>query len=223
MVGKDYTIGILMIENYFKKEFYSYTIYMGKTKCERKIDKLMKQTDFFINHYNETIDEGLKKMIKCIARNFENFLGRKKSVYYDCFDMMLFKIESQNKLIKRKRKLIFSYNSLAEREFIIELIYLNAEVLRRELENSLTDRRYRYPRCPHFEREVKHALYVKACCYSKETEKDHLLILICDECEDYLNFSSEIYRFMWLDTRNLRDYREIIGCEYIEPLNFSMY
>ena len=61
MVGKDYTIGILMIENYFKKEFYPYTIYMGKTKCERKIDKLMKQTDFFINHYNETIDEGLKK------------------------------------------------------------------------------------------------------------------------------------------------------------------
>ena len=53
--------------------------------------------------------------MKCIARNFENFLGRKKSVYYDCFDMMLFKIESQNKLIKRKRKLIFSYNSLAER------------------------------------------------------------------------------------------------------------
>ena len=75
MVGKDYTIGIFNDrKTILKKIFYSYTIYMGKTKYERKIDKLMKQTDFFINHYNETIDEGLKKndknVLQEILKNF---------------------------------------------------------------------------------------------------------------------------------------------------------
>ena len=219
MVGKDHTI---FDRNFFKEIFYSYTIYMGKTKCERKMDKLKKQTDFFIKH-NGTIDEGTKGMIKCIVRNFKNFLGRKKS-HHNCFDTILFKIELNNERIKQERDLFFSYDSFADRVFIIELINLNAEILRRELEKSLTDGRYRYPRCPHFERKVKHSLYVQAGYYSEETEKDYLLFLICDECKDYLDFSAKIWMFMWPDRGDyMRDYREILGCEFLDPLNFSMY
>ena len=107
--------------------------------------------------------------------------------------------------------------------FMKELIDLNADVLKMELENSLTDGVYRFPRCPHFESEVKYVLEVLACYYLEETEKKYLKFFICNDCKDYIDFCVKMRKFIGLREDFGRNFREIVGCLSVKPLNFSMY
>ena len=196
---------------------------MGKAKWKMMTYNLNKQTNFFINNYKRTIDEETKWMIEFIVRNFKNFMMRNKS-HYDCFIFTMSKIYFFNEGIRQDNIIYFSYRSFMDRSFIFELIILNAEVLRIELKKSLTDRRFRFPRCSHFEMKVEHSLCVLACYYLESTEKDYIRFLICDDCKDYIDFCVELWdEFQEKGGCNGRNFKEILGCKSVDPLNFSMY
>ena len=173
---------------------------MGKAKWKMMIYNLKKQTNFFINNYKRTIDEETKWITEFIVRNFKNFMMRNKS-HYDCFIFTMSKIYFFNEGIRQDNRIYFFNEGIRQdnriyfsyRSFIIGLIILNAEVLRIELKKSLTDRRFRFPRCSHFEMKVEHSLCVLACYYLESTEKDYIRFLICDDCKDYIDFCVELW------------------------------
>ena len=199
---------------------------MGKSKWKKMIYDLKKETKIFINNYGRTIDGSAEWMIEFIVRNFTNFMMRNKS-HHDHFTFDLSKLHSLNEEIIQDNKIFFSYRRFMDRAFIMDLIILNAKVLRIELEKSLTDGRYRFPRCSHFEMKVKHSLFVQACYYLESTEKDYLRFLICDDCEYYFDFCDKFSAEFWDEFggggKKGRHFETILGFMYITPLNFSMY
>ena len=178
-----------------KKSVEKKFVKKGKAKWKRMLDELKEQTIIFYDNH-ETIDEETKWMIEFIVRNFEKFIRRNKS-QYACFD---FSISNyiDNELFSSTYK-----------TFMNELIDLNAEVLKKELKNSLTDGVYRFPRCPHFESEVKHVLEVLACHYLEETDKEYLKFFICNDCKDYIDFCVKMRKFIGLREDFGRNFREI--------------
>ena len=136
----------------------------------------------------------------------------------NCFIIipMLDQIKLYNRNIKN-----FMENNLFGEWLLVDLyIHYNSEILKFELKNSLTDCRFRYPRCPHVNKPVKHKLYVNAQEYLNGNNTDSLLFLICDECNDFMDYCKEKYKNYWTGSN------KCIGTlGYIDnkPLNFSMY
>ena len=212
----------------------------GKAKWKRMLDELKEQKNFFINNYNRTIDESTKWMIEFIVRNFEKFIRRNKS-HCDYFKLMMLKSGISLERMEQATRICFGYSIFMEREFIMYFLILNAEVLRIELQNSLTDMRYRYPRCSHFKMRVTHSLFVKPFHYLESTDKDYVRF-ICDDCKKNIYFFVELWdEYSELD-ENIRDeiheshggciginyesflgLNKILGFMSVTPLNFSMY
>ena len=162
-------------------------------------------------------------MIEFVVKNFKNFMMRNES-HYDCFRFTMSQIKICNEGIRLANRIRFSCRSYFDRSFIIELMILNAEVLRIELKKSLTDRRLRFPRCSHYEMKVGHSLSVIACYYLERTKKDYIIFLICDDCKDYIDFCGELRdEFQAKGLWTGRNSEDILGYLCITPLNFSMY
>ena len=193
------------------------------SSVKRRLDRLKKQTNVFIN-YSEINNMDLKNSIKGIVDSSYKLLERisecdKKNI--ETFNSyiinpMLEQIKMYNKRFKN-----FMENYLFGEWLLVDLyIHYNSEILKFELKNSLTDCRYRYPRCPHVNKPVEHLLYVKANVYLKEKDNGSLLFLICDECNDFMDYCKEKYKNYWTGSN------KCIGTlGYIDnkPLNFSMY
>ena len=196
------------------------------TKVNHRLNVLKKQTDIFFNKYEE-IDIDLKNLLKCIVDNLYKLFERIskgdediiETFNFDIVQPMLQQIHIYNKYHIRNEKPSFSYD-LNKGDMILINLYLNynAKVLKMELENSLTDGRYRYPRCLHLNKPVKHELYVYAKVYSKETKDSSLLFLICEECDIFLENCFIKYNWMgeneWFCT---------LGYMVCNPLYISLY
>ena len=191
---------------------------------KKKIDELEIRTFFFFDFYEGSIDKDLKKILIGVVKNSHEFLGRiiecdeniTETFNLDFVDKMLQRIQMYDK--RHIRNKIFSYDLFGARELADEYLNYNAKILKMELENSLTDGGYRYPRCPHLNKQVKHALYVYAKVYSKEKKDRSLMFLICDECNDYLEICLEMYNYIGGNKCFC-----ILGYNFHRPLNFSMY
>ena len=194
------------------------------TKVDRRLDELKKRTDFFFNYYDESIDIDLKNLLKGVVKNSYELFGRIsecdeniiETFNLDFVDLMLQRIQMYDK--RHIRNEIFSYDLIGARILVNAYLNYNAKILKMELENSLTDGGYRYPRCPHVNKQVEHVLYVDAEVYSKEKKDSPLLFLICDECNDYFEYCFEMYD--WIGENECFC---ILGYEFRKPLNFSMY
>ena len=183
----------------------------GKADWKMKLDELKEQTFNFYNDHYEIIDKETKWMIEFIVRNFGKFLRRNK-IQYTHFNTLIRRLKMINGII-------FSDFE----PFMKELMDLNADILKLDIKNSLTDGAYRYPRCPHFKSEVNYVLKLVACHYLEETKKDYLLIFICNDCKKYIDYYDEMRDCVSFREDYGGNFREIVGCLSIKPLNYSMY
>ena len=183
----------------------------GKAEWKMKLDELKEQTIIFFDNHYENIDKETKWMIEFIVRNFGKFLRRNK-IQYTRFNSLIWRLKFINE------QCLFEFEP-----FMKELIDLNADILKLDIKNSLTDGAYRYPRCPHFKSEVKYVLKVVACHYLEETKKDYLLIFICNDCKEYIDYYDKVRKCISFREDYGRNFREIVGCLSVKPLNFSMY
>ena len=201
------------------------------------LTNLKKQKNFFIKHCNLTSDDDETKwIIEFSVRNFQDFIMRNGS-NFDCFVYLILEFSALTEEIRQENKTCYKNIPYLDRMFIMNMLILNAEVLRIELQNSLTDMRYRYPRCSHFKMRVTHSLFVKPFYYLESTDEDYVRFFISDDCEKYINFIVELrdefdkfYEQFWDE---IDEYGRCIGinCEPIlglgfmsvTPLNISMY
>ena len=112
----------------------------------------------------------------------------------------------------------------------MNMLILNAEVLRIELKNSLTDMRFRYPRCSHFEMKVEHSLFVLPFHYLESTDKDYVRFFICDNCKDYIDFFVGLWmRYdehggcVGIKYEKISGLEKILGFVSVTPLKIAMY
>ena len=195
----------------------------GKEKWKMIISNLKKRKNFFIKHYNRTIDDETKWIIEFIVRNFQDFIKRNRS-QYDCFEKQMSKICVLNEGIRQENRICFNYWSYMDRMFIMSFLILNAEVMRIELKKSLKDMRFRYPRCSHLEMKVNHSLFVLPDYYFESTDKDYVRFFICDDCKDYIDFCGGLWEEFWeLGGCNGRNFEKNFGFVSVTPLQISMY
>ena len=147
------------------------------------LSNLKKQNNFFIKHCNLTSDDDETKwIIEFSVRNFQDLIMRNGS-NFDCFANLILEFCALTEEIRQDNKTCYKNIPYLDRMFIMNMLILNAEVLRIELQNSLTDMRYRYPRCSHFKMRVTHSLFVKPFYYLESTDEDYVRFFICDDCE----------------------------------------
>ena len=162
-------------------------------------------------------------------RNFQDFIMR-NGLHYDCFENVISKIYELTEGIRQDNKICFEYISYMDRMFIMNMLILNAEVLRIELKKSLTDMRYRYPRCSHFKMKVTHSLFVRPHYYLESTDKDYVRFFICDDCKDYIYFCDDLWgkfygcrRCNGINIKNHLCFEAKLDELAVFPLRFSMY
>ena len=202
------------------------TVYLVK----EKLDKLCNCINKFVAYHNKSCDRALINLLRGVMSDSYRLLQKlikneKINEMGNDFNFTVRFTKDVRIHIKRHIKKIAEYNEYMEYLGYYFFDEFNAQILRMGLKYNIIDGKSRYPRCPHNNKPVGHALYVESNYYSNNKTKHLLLFLICEECAKFVElnefeFSIQMYSRVFLYQRG---FLSILGYKNSHPLNFRMY